>query len=137
MSDEITDNMIDSYWMTVAKTLHKENVHLIDELEKLLKWKKEATAVMEEVQAEWEAAGKPGVMGQSHARNMATQIEMLRDESAYWQNSYHACNDEYNKLRSRVTKWADAEAKYREREYMEDLPAFESAATALRKAVGR
>ena len=44
---------------------------------------------------------------------------------------------EIERLLSLITEWADAEAKYREREYMEDWPAFESAATALRKAVGR
>lgn len=82
----------------------------LDEIERLRRWKTEATVALEEVQSEWEAAGKPGVLGQSHVRGMATQIEMLRNESTYWKDCYRASNYAHAELRALIIEWADAHA---------------------------
>lgn len=48
------------------------------EIERLRRWKDEATAVITQWDDAWEAAGSPGRLGQSKAAAMAHEIAVLR-----------------------------------------------------------
>lgn len=51
-----------------------------DEIERLRRWKAEATAVIEEWEAVWESAGKPSLLGQSKPIGLMAELGRLADE---------------------------------------------------------
>jgi hypothetical protein len=52
-----------------------EALALLDELERLRRWQDEAIQVDDEWQQVWEAAGRPGLLGQSKALAVAEWIK--------------------------------------------------------------
>jgi hypothetical protein len=59
-----------------SRAAHVQREEMLDELDRLRRWKAEATAVITEWEAVWEAAGRPGRLGESKAR--ATRDEINR-----------------------------------------------------------
>lgn len=51
---------------------------LVDEIHRLRRWKAEAVGVLDDHWAAWDAAGRPGQLGQSIAQGMADEIARLR-----------------------------------------------------------
>ena len=57
---------------------------LLDEIDRLRHWKAEANAVIEQWEAAWEAAGRPGELGRPKSEGLTAEIHRLRDEIAIW-----------------------------------------------------
>lgn len=58
-------------------------IALIDELERLRRWKDEALAVLSEWEKTWVAAGRPGRLGASKAESVRQEIERLRGDAGW------------------------------------------------------
>ena len=54
------------------------------ELERLRAWKAEAMVVLNEWEAAWEAAGRPGALGSSKAQATAEEIRRLVKDEEFW-----------------------------------------------------
>lgn len=61
------------------------------ELKRLRAWKAEAMAVLNEWEAAWDAAGRPGPLGVSKARATTAEIVRLREDNEHlrWSLSQH------------------------------------------------
>ena len=56
------------------------------ELERLRRWKAEASVVLDGWEGVWMIAGQPGRLGASKAQAVAHEIERLREQNAAWMN---------------------------------------------------
>jgi hypothetical protein len=60
-------------------------IEAADELEDLRRWKREATIVLGEWEKVWLAAGQPGPIGPSKARNLLRWVENRTDTTEGWE----------------------------------------------------
>lgn len=65
----------------------------------LERWKAEATAVLDQWETVWEAAGKPGPLGRSKALNVVDELVRLRDDNTRLLATIDALNIELEALR--------------------------------------
>lgn len=63
-------------------TVHAVLDEAADEIERLRRWKAEAIGVLEGWNQVWEAAGRPGRLGDSQFTSVVAEIERLREELA-------------------------------------------------------
>jgi len=54
--------------------------HLVEQNKRLKRWKREALIVLDEWEAVWEAAGRPGPLGKSKAANVLAELERLKSK---------------------------------------------------------
>ena len=53
---------------------------VIDEIDRLTRWKREALIVIEGWEETWESAGRPGSLGESKSLAVAKQIDEVREK---------------------------------------------------------
>lgn len=76
--------------LVVGWHLHAYYLHVRskNELERLRGWKTEAMTVLDEWEAAWEAAGRPGELGSSKARATAAEIRRLQKDEKHYRRMY-------------------------------------------------
>lgn len=77
MADDIVERLRAQHLPMFGPSLISEAA---DEIERLRRWKAEAITVIEGWEAVWEAAGKPGVLGQSKSLGLLGELGRLDDE---------------------------------------------------------
>lgn len=65
--------------MATAAEMLSRYPHLVRENERLNQWKREALVVLSDWEEVWEAAGRPGRLGSSKAKNVLHEVERLKD----------------------------------------------------------
>jgi chromosome segregation ATPase len=66
--------------LAAGLVLAQEVERLEGECDGLRRWKSEAIAVLTELDASWEAAGRPGRLGQSKARSLGAEVTRSQRE---------------------------------------------------------
>lgn len=84
-----------------------------DEIERLQRWKAEATAVIEDWEAVWEAAGSPGSLGDYKPLALAVELGRLDDEIEQFRQlgdtlAYWVRFGDGKEMHSAVHRWEQA-----------------------------
>ena len=130
-----------------ATIIYQEDSEMVEEIERLRRWKSEATVVMAEMEKAWGDVGMPGELGQSHAIAMRDEIKRLRLEVSFLQADARMVEIADDTLITRPTlqlqelwglviEWADAYDAWDGRNIKSEWR-WRKATKALRKAVGR